>query len=108
MNYCKVEDNKEHLKTLVKWLVAEVHSACGDGDSFWYSIFYDINDIYDLLEEMTGELTYPGGQKLDWELSMQNGVITWGKGQEALIVTNDEDDYKNAIALGWYQCIIRY
>ena len=49
MNYCKVEDNKEHLKTLVKWLVAEVHSACGDGDSFWYSIFYDINDIYDLL-----------------------------------------------------------
>mgnify|MGYP003442133096 CR=1 FL=1 len=108
MKYLSVEDNKEHLKTLVKWLVAEVFSASGDGDSFWYSRYYNISDIYDLLEEMTGELTYPGGQKLDWMLFMQNGIITWGIDQEALIVTNSEEEYKNAISLGWYQCIIRY
>lgn len=105
--YLRIDDEtKKHLKPLITWLVAEVHSAGGDGDSLWYSKIYDIADIYNLLEEMQDTMTYPGGQKLDWELSVKYGYIIWGIDQEALVITNDRESFLNSP--DWYQCKIQY
>lgn len=102
------EWSKQHLEILIKWLVAEVCSASGDGDSLWYSKYYDIVDIYNLIEELQaqGKFDYPNGWKLDWELELKNGTIVWGKDQEALVITNDRESFLNSP--DWYQCKIQY
>ena len=59
------DTNKEHITTLLKWLVYEVKSACGDGDAIWYSQFYDINAILPLVEELNKDIKWNGDGSYD-------------------------------------------
>jgi hypothetical protein len=89
-NYCKINsENTEHIKTLVKWLFEEVQSAGGDGDGIWYSEYYKVSDIKDLIDS---EYLCPPY----WYVSKTNDDrISYDLDHECLVITNNEDDFTN-------------
>ena len=75
-------------------LYTSVIQEGGDGDAIWYSRFYDINDIYKLVEEYNNKTPEP-----IWKLSIENGEIRWSDNQEWIIITNREFFYDPAKAI---------
>lgn len=101
MSYCKIDDwQKEHLLKLIDFLYNEVGSAGGDGDALWYSKYYNVNDLYNLVKE------YNDKTKFKWEIQLDAPNLLWGENQEWVLITNDEDVYNNAPR--WQQIIIKY
>ncbi len=100
--YCDINDDytKNHLLTLIDWLVQEVGSAGGDGDAIWYSKHFWIKDILSLVHE------YNDKQKYKWEISFEEerGLIFYGQHQEGLIITNNKEDFDNRPS--WQQCSV--
>ena len=97
------DTNKEHITTLLKWLVYEVKSACGDGDAIWYSQYYDINAILPLVEEINKDIKW----NVDLvEIPYGKRYISWGENQEGMIITNDERMWNDRPS--WQQCSICY
>ena len=98
MNYCSVQNNKEHLITLIKWLIEEVGSSGGDGDALWYSKYYDVKDIKKLIikENLCGKWWGPAFETED--------TFCIGSNQEWLIITNNEESFKDRPP--WTQCAI--
>lgn len=85
------KQNKEHITKLIDLLYNEVISVGGDGDAIWYTRFYDLNDIKALVKE------YNDINKIDWEIEEDApGVISWGKYQEFVIITNDINCFNNS------------
>lgn len=95
-------NSKEHIKHLVQFLIDEVISAGGDGDSFWYSRYFKVDDIYDIIEECFFDQL----EKMDWHLSKSGETIKIEGGEESLIITNDLSLYETCP--DWVQCIIRW
>lgn len=101
MNYCSIdEEQKKHLLKLVDFLYCEVCSAGGDGDSLWYSRFYNVKDLLPIIEEYNDKL------KFKWKIDTDDKNIYWGEHQEGMIITNDEEKFNNSPE--WIQCKIRY
>lgn len=99
--YCNINpERKEHLLKLIDFLHQEVLSACGDGDGLWYSKYYDIKDILPLVEEYNSKLKFP------WKITVDAKTIHMDDNQESLMITNDEELYKNAPS--WQQILIKY
>lgn len=90
-------DQVPHIKELINWLIAEVISAGGDGDALWYSRFYSVDEIFSILKEC---------DLYDFTIDKQDNRITFGTGQEWLVITNDERDWVNAPS--WQQVRICY
>ena len=100
MNYCNIGENKEHIITLIKWLIEEVQSAGGDGDGLWYSKYFSVNSIKGLIETEKLLPKY-------WKMEEKEGPsILLGENQEWLIITNDRNDYKNSP--DWQQVTLVY
>ena len=91
------ETQKIHIKNLINWLIAEVISAGGDGDALWYSRSYSVDEIFSILKEC---------DLYDFTIDKQDNRITFGTGQEWLVITNDERDGMNAPS--WQQVRICY
>lgn len=103
MNYCTIQDEeKQHLLSLIDFLYKEVGGAGGDGDALWYSKYYDVADIKSLIEEYNSKTPFP------WEIhyDKENKRLYWGANQEGMIITNNEELYKNAPS--WQQILIKY
>ena len=101
MQYCPIDDEiKPHLIKLLDWMLGEVIRSGGDGDALWYSKFYDIKDILILVQEYNKTLKY------EWTIGFDENRkrIFWGNGEEGIVITNNEDAYKNAPR--WQQCIV--
>lgn len=92
--------DKQHILKLIDFLYNEVISAGGDGDSLWYSRYYDINEIEKVLAEYNSQLKFP------WQINLSGKTIQWGENQEWVIITNDEQVYLRSP--DWQQCKIRY
>lgn len=104
--YCKVEDNKEHLEKLLRFIVDEVCSAGGDGDAIWYSQYYDINDIYSFIKDDLAPRMRAECKFFNWELKLKGDTITWGQYQEWATITNDESIFIGAPS--WSQFTLKY
>jgi hypothetical protein len=101
MKYCIIDEhNKNHIKTLIKWLFDEVKSAGGDGDALWYSRYYSVKDIFPIVEEINNSL------KFKWDLELKDNEIHWNYYQEGMIITNKEEHYNNSPS--WQQVLLRY
>lgn len=99
--YLSIDDwSKKHIKNFLNFLLDEVVSSGGDGDALWYSRFYDIKDIYPIVEEVNKELNY------SWKIKLEDDHINWGHHQEGIIITNNEEIYKNSPS--WQQILIKY
>jgi len=96
----KLKPNKEHIHNLLSLLHAEVVSSSGDGDSLWYTRYYDINDIKGLVEE------YNNDHAIGWVVEINDSTINWGIDQEWVIITSDVDVYEKSA--DWIQMKIRY
>lgn len=109
MKYCGINNHprtKVHIKTLILWLIDEVNSAGGDGDALWYSIYFDVNEIYEFIRDEIDPELKAESKYFKWELELKDGTIYWGEYQEWLMITNDEEMYKNAPV--WQQCLIKW
>lgn len=106
LKYCKVEKNKEHLEKLIRLMVDEVLSACGDGDAFWYSQCYDVNDIYAFIKDDLAPRMMAESKYFRWELRLKGDTINWGIDQECLTITNDESLYITIPS--WSQFTLKY
>jgi len=86
MKYMTIDGhNKEHIKSLLKWLYDESFSAGGDGDALWYSRYFNVKDILPLVEEVNSTLKYP------WKVELKDDTeIHWFDGQECVVITNKE------------------
>ncbi len=99
MNYD--EHTRNHLLKLIDFLYYEVGQAGGDGDALWYSRFYKVENIFPLVQEYNNSLKFPWN-----ECILDEDGINWGQGQEGVLITNNEEFYKNAP--GWQQILIKY
>lgn len=102
MTYCSIDkDDAQHLTKIIDFLYSEVIRSGGDGDALWYSEYYNVKDILPLIEQYNNSL------KFKWEIAHdeERQIINWGQGQEGVIITNDEDIYKNSPI--WQQCLIK-
>ena len=90
----------ERLIPLIEWLIDEVISSSGDGDSLWYSPHVKVSVIKDFIIE----------HKLMpkcWGIVLETeDTLVIGENQEGLIITNDIEQYKNVPS--WVQAVIRY
>lgn len=104
MIYCQIKDeeSQKHILKLIGWLFDEVSSAGGDGDGLWYSKYYDVKDIYPLVEKF---LQSDKSFKF-WALSADEKTIFASNHQEFLTITNDENLWNNAPS--WQQVLIKY
>ena len=101
MNYCSIDENdKKHLFNLIDFIHNEVLRSGGDGDALWYSKYYNVKDLYPLVEEYNSKLKFP------WKTSLNEKTIDVDNYQESWIITNDEELYKNAPS--WQQILIKY
>ena len=101
MNYSKIDCfNREHVITLIRWLFNEVLSAGGDGDGIWYSHYFDIEDILQLIAD---ENLCPSFFKAEVKDSK---TISFGRGEEWLIITNDKEVFNNRPS--WQQISLSY
>lgn len=91
---------KRHLTNLIAWLYDEVKSAGGDGDALWYSRYFYVKDIFPLVQE------FNSGHKYPWQLALSDDRIDWWNGQESILITNNEELYKNAPS--WQQVLLKY
>lgn len=91
-NFCTIDEGyrKDHIMSIIDLLYNECISAGGDGDGAWYSRFYNIQDIALLVREYNSKLKFPFNIK--W---IDENTLFWGEEQEAIIITNDEEKYKN-------------
>ncbi len=102
MNYCQLDETvKPRLMSLIDFLYHECLSSGGDGDAFWYSRFYSVDDIKPLIEEYNSKIRFPW--KIYFDKEKQR--IDWGKDQEWVIITNDEEMYKSVP--NWIQAVIK-
>ena len=90
--------NRQHIITLINWIIDEVISAGGDGDALWYSKYYSIDDIYLLLKEI--------GFKHEWKIEKHEDYISLSLWQEGIIITNNQKHWDEAPS--WEQVMIRY
>lgn len=97
--YCVIsDDNREHLKTLICWLRDEALSAGGDGDAFWFSRFFRVEDLLPLVQEING--------LSNWAVGLQGKTISWTYYQTTVVITNDEEMFNQAA--DWWQVKMRY
>lgn len=94
--WCIVQDNEVHIKEILRWLIKEVYSASGDGDAIWYSKYYKIEDIKQLLIDVLKELDS------NWKVVIDEYGLQAGIDQEGLIITNNENVWNNRPE--WQQC----
>jgi hypothetical protein len=93
---------KEHAKNLIKWLIDEVLSSSGDGDSLWYSQHMTPDEIEPLLHEINKDIF-----NNRWTIIKQDrGELCFGDSQEWLIITFNENDFNNSPP--WIQAKIRW
>jgi len=79
----------------------EVTSASGDGDSMWYTRYYDLEEIKELLQEYNND--YATG----WEINADvPNVINWGIDQEWCMITDDINIFNESP--DWIQMKIQY
>lgn len=91
---------KEIILKLLDFLHSQVISSGGDGDALWYTEYFTLDFILPMLEEYNNNL------KFKWGITLKDGYISWGEGQEGVIITDREDIYKNAPE--FQECIVRY
>lgn len=96
-------DEEWHIKNLLRWLVQEVLSASGDGDAFWFSEHYFIDNLFPLIQEVNNELN------LKWKIDIYNrdggNYISWHEGQQCIIISNNEEQWNQRP--DWTQCAIK-
>ncbi|MEK6880703.1 MAG: hypothetical protein AABY22_13885 [Nanoarchaeota archaeon] len=101
MSYCSINnENKQHLLKLIDWLFNEVISSGGDGDALWYSKYFDVKDILNLIKEYNEKLEHKW--RIDFDETRK--LISWWDDQESVLITNNEEIYKSAPS--WSQCIV--
>ena len=109
MKYCGINNHprtKAHIKTLILWLIDEVDSSGGAGDALWYSVYFDVNEIYEFIRDEIDPELKAENKYFRWKLELRGDTLYWWEDQEALIITNDEETYKNAPS--WQQCLIKW
>jgi len=97
MDFIKSYD--DGIIRILKFLYEDVKDAGGDGDALWYTRYYSIDDILEVLNV----LNYP---YFKIEVSDDKKTIFWGEGQEGIVITTDESIYLNAPK--WQQILIKY
>ena len=99
-NWTSEETSNKHLSNLIEWLFTEVISAGGDGDGLWYSTIYTVGEIKNYVEDNN---LIPKG----WTTRMHDDrTVCFEKGQECLIVTNNEEVFNNRPS--WQQVSLVY
>ena len=88
MKYCTInKQNAAHIKNIYNWLLLEVLSSGGDGDGIWYSRFYNVNDIINLLKDETDKFWNIKKESEETYLIYNN--------QESLLITNNKNTFDN-------------
>ncbi len=90
---------EEHILRILDTMYHECISSGGDGDAFWYSKYYSIEDILPLVQEYNSKLKFP------FEINTEEKTISWGTDQEWITITTDEFLYLNAPA--WSQFLLK-
>lgn len=102
IEYTNIDEffDRAHLHNLIKWLHAEVLRSGGDGDAIWYSKFYWVNEILELVKGFNDTLS------CKWDISFdeENGRIHWHLGQSSILITNNKEDFDNRPS--WQQCSV--
>lgn len=102
MSYCEIqEDVRQHIYYLINWIHNEVLSAGGDGDFLWYSEFYDVKDVFQIVNEFNENVASKW-----WDVTLGGETIYAGHGQEGFTITNDKTRYLNAPS--WQQGLLKY
>jgi hypothetical protein len=96
----KITPDKEHIFSLLSFLHKEVISSGGDGDALWYTRFFDLNDLYELLKEFN-EINSIG-----WTIEKESNQISWGIGQEWALIIDSKELFDQTP--DWYQIKIQY
>ena len=95
----KIKLGKELTENMFNTLSTAVLSEGGDGDALWYTRYFDLEDICKSLQEYTG----PKG----WIIEvLEDATITWGEGQEWVVITDDEERFNSSP--DWIQMKIKY
>ncbi len=93
-------DDKKHITSLLNWLADEVCRAGGDGDAIWYSEYYDVKEIFEIVKEINS------GWKFPWKVELNGDTIFWGEHQEGMLITNNKETFDNRpnwqqVAIAW-------
>lgn len=94
-----IDWHKEHVLRILDTMYHECISSGGDGDAFWYSTHYSIEQILPLVKEYNSKLSFP------FQIEASEKTIDWGEGQEGIIITTDESLYLNAPS--WSQFLLK-
>jgi hypothetical protein len=93
-------NEQKRLLQLIDFLYNDVMSAGGDGDGLWFTRYYSLDDILELVKQYNDSLHFK------WDVTKSEDCIIWADGQEGLVITTNENVYNNAPS--WQQILIKY
>lgn len=84
-----VKPSVRDVRKLLDFLYESVLSEGGDGDAFWYSKLFDIEDLKEIIQE------YDDDHAIGWQIEYDENrkTLSWGIGQEGIVVTNSEEQF---------------
>lgn len=91
------EFKNSHIRDLLIWLEKEVLSAGGDGDAFWITEYYSIEEILPIVDNLNSSIW-----SNHWKIDVKENSITMNNLQEGFVITTD----KNYGIPSWAQCVI--
>jgi hypothetical protein len=94
-------NNEKIVISFIQWLWDEVRSASGDGDAIWYSKFFNVKELFPLVEKFNKEQDYPFK-----ECKLEGDIIYWTDNQESIIITNNVELWNRKP--DWQQVSIRW
>ncbi len=86
-------------KKIIDLLWTSVNFESGDGDAIWLSKHTSLDIISELIKEYSEE------NNIDWTLEVKDKQMLWGKGEEWVVITNDEETYSKS---DWITLKINY
>lgn len=88
---------KKHLLSLLDWVLEEIMSSCGDGDTTIVLRMYSLEDFRTLVVEWIKD------RSIRWEVTeiKDDRCFSAGSLQEGLVVTTSRNDVPE-----WSQCTI--
>lgn len=87
------EDEKDHVRNLLKWLRDEIETCPGDGDGIWLTQ-YRLSDLLPLVEE-TFACSHPNCPR-PFSVSLNEFSIRCDREQASFVVTNDAKEFRNS------------
>jgi hypothetical protein len=93
-------DNEYRIIKMIEFLFEEVASSGGDGDAFWYTKYFKLEQIHSIIKRINDEKDWP------YSIALKEDRIDVIRSHESIEITNSEKRFRTFPS--WAQIVIQW